>query len=131
MSYNIELFDGPNYNFFGTIPLLNVVQESFEKMLRWNLKGAIININVLNVSENNVGTGFPIVENKIQDYGYTYITILMGGKIVYRHPHPMQDVVSQTLQNILKEKYPDIHSWKFRVDIPEYLISQSCVKHLL
>ena len=118
MNYNIELFDGPDYHFFGTIPLLNVVQESFEKLLKWNLKGAILNINVLNVPENNVSTGFLIVENKIQYFGYTYNTILMGGKIVYRHPHPMQDVVSQTLQNILKEKHPEIHSWKFRVDIP-------------
>jgi len=118
MSIHIELYRGPDRQFFGTIPFLPVVQESLERILGRDLGRASIKILVLNVPEDSPATGTPAVEHMTPEFGYTYVKVSEGGYLVYQHPHPLFDTVTQALQKLLRDQYPEETRWAFRLDIP-------------
>lgn len=118
MNYQIELYPEGDNRMYGTLPVMPIIRESLEKQLGWNLDRAFINITVLNVPEDIILDGNPTVENLIPEFGYSYISVYIDNKIIYRHPHPLNDILTQPLQEKLRINYPHITSWKFRVDIP-------------
>jgi hypothetical protein len=118
MTYKIELYKGPGQEFFGTMPLMPVIQESLEKQLGREINRASIMITIVQVPEDIMIDGTPVVENLLPEFGYTYVMLAIDKKVVYRHPHPLSDILTQTLQTKLREQYPEVKEWKFRVDIP-------------
>lgn len=118
MEYKIELYSGENQDFFGTMPFMFVVRTSIEGFLGRRLHAPMIKVIVLGVPDDNIVTGIPRVENLVPTFGYTYVKVEQDGFVIYQHPHPLSEIVTQPLQSILKEKYPEQTQWKFRLDIP-------------
>ncbi len=118
MSLEIELFRGPDFEAAGTLPLVNFLQPTIEHMLGVSLDGAIIHLAVLSVPDDSFIPGSPVVYNLLPDYGYAYVSVVRNGNILYKHPHTIEDIVTQQLQAYLRSKYPDELQWGFRLLIP-------------
>lgn len=118
MNIPIELYKGAQSEYFGTTPLLTIVQKSMEMILRQRLDKAVFNIQIHGVPDETEVPGLPLVENLIPEYGYLYVRVTMGNYIIYQHPHPLSDIVTHTLQMWLKQNYPDVSHWKFRIALP-------------
>ncbi len=118
MSCPIELFRGPEYKFFGTVPFLEIVRQSLERLYRWDLSRASIRVTLVEVPEGSTQPGTPVVENLVPSFGYAYVAVRQGGHVMYRHPHPLDDVVTLRLREFLAEKYPEEGIWGFRIDAP-------------
>ncbi|MEM7578397.1 MAG: JAB N-terminal domain-containing protein [Cyanobacteria bacterium P01_A01_bin.80] len=116
--YKIELYRGADLQFFGTIPFLPVVKESLESLLGRSLLLESIQVFIHRVPEEPVAMEPPVVENLVPAFGYTYVRVYQGIFLIYRHPHPLYDVVTRTLQKKLSNQYPEENRWGFRVDVP-------------
>jgi hypothetical protein len=118
MSLQIELYRGSEYDFFGKVLLMPIVQQSLEQFLGRNLTLASIQIILLNVPEGLQSTESPIVENLTPEFGYVYVKVFQSVFLVYQHPHPLHDVITNTLREKLMNEYPDEKIWGFRIDAP-------------
>lgn len=116
--YRIELYRGAERKFFGTLPFLPIVKESLEQLLGRSLLLKSIQIIILQIPEEPLVIESPTVENLLPEFGYTYVRVYEGNFLIYRHPHRLYDVVTQTLQRKLSHQYPEVNSWSFRVDVP-------------
>jgi hypothetical protein len=117
-SYRIELYRGPEWTFFGTMPFVPVVRRSLERLYGWDLKGMSLKIAVVGVPSEAILTGTPIVENLMPDFGFTYVTVSREGHVIYQHPHPLDDIVTLVLQDELRRQHPEESLWGFRLDLP-------------
>jgi hypothetical protein len=118
MNYQVKLFQGPEGKYIQSLPLQDLIQKSLSRQLGKDINGFDLRVAILNVPEDIIINGTPIVENLVPEFGYAYVTLSLGNRIVYRHPHPISDILTQTLQSILRERYPSIDYWYFRIDIP-------------
>jgi hypothetical protein len=118
MNDQIELYQENDQKLFQRIPFMPIVRESLEKELKQDLSHANIQVTISQVPEFPLKVTSPKMVNLIPEFGYTYVIVYTNNEILYRHPHPLNDIMTQTLQEKLKKQYPDIQEWKFRVDIP-------------
>ncbi len=116
--YRIQLYRGSDRKFFGTMPFMPILKESLEDLLGRSLLLKSIKILILSVPEEPLPMEPPIVENLVPAFGYTYVRVYQGDFLIYRHPHRLYDVVTQTLRKKLKDEYPEETWWGFRVDVP-------------
>ena len=116
--YNIELYLGPDWKLVGKLPFLPVVQESLERLYGWKFDGMRLKVMVADVPHESTVAGTPIVLNLIPEFGFCYIAVTLDGHVVYQHPHPLDDVVTQRLQEILRDSGPGNAVWGFRLDLP-------------
>ena len=117
-NFRIELYRGPRWTFVGTLPFLPVVRRSLERLYGWDLSRMSLRIAVVSVPHDSTVTGTPVVENLMPDFGFTYVTVSEEGHVIYQHPHPLDDVVTQVLQELLRQQYPEETVWGFRLDLP-------------
>lgn len=115
--YRIELYRGTDRKFFGTIPFLPIVQESIESLLGHSLLLKSIQFILLQVPEEPLPMEYPIVENLVPDFGYTYIKVYQGNFLIYQHPHRLYDVLTRNLRTKLSNQFPEENWWGFRVDV--------------
>jgi hypothetical protein len=118
MDFQVKLYQGPERKYIESLPLLDLIRKSLSRQLGKDINGFDLRVVILNVPEDIIINGTPIVENLVPEFGYAYVTLLLGNRIVYRHPHPLSDILTQTLQTTLRERYPAIDYWCFRIDIP-------------
>ena len=118
MSLNIELYRGPERKFFGTMPFLDVVRQSFQQFFGWDPREFQFKITIVNVPHESTLVGTPLVENLVPEYGFVYLTLHRDGIVAYQHPHPLDDFVTRKLQELLRQQYPDEIHWAFRLDVP-------------
>ncbi|NEO80542.1 JAB N-terminal domain-containing protein [Moorena sp. SIO4G3] len=116
--YQIELYRGDQGKLFGTIPFMPILRESMEGILGRSLLLESLFIIILQVPEESFSMEPPLVENLVPSFGYTYVKVYQGNFVIYQHPHPLYDVVTQTLRAKLIEQYPEETRWGFRLDVP-------------
>jgi hypothetical protein len=117
-NYRIELYRGPEWTFFGTTPFLPIVKRSLQRLYGWDPDRMLVKIAVVSVPQEATLTGVPVVENLMPDFGFTYVTVIQEGHVIYQHPHPLDDIVTQVLQEELRREYPEETVWGFRLDLP-------------
>ncbi|MGO8673142.1 MAG: JAB N-terminal domain-containing protein [Capsulimonadaceae bacterium] len=118
MAIEIELYSGPEQQIFERIEFMRIVKQSLERLLRRSMIEADPFITFLGVPDYSGVAGLPAVENGTPEFGYCYVQVIEGGAVVYKHPHPVHEIITKTLQGVLRDKYPEETSWTFRVDIP-------------
>ncbi|MCP5047642.1 MAG: hypothetical protein GY940_10750, partial [bacterium] len=96
----------------------DLVKKSLSQQLGMSIEGLKLNTLILNVPEDIMINGTPIVENLIPEFGYAYVTLIKDDRVIYRHPHPLSDIITQALQTYLKERYPSVDHWYFRINVP-------------
>jgi hypothetical protein len=60
--------------------------------------------------------GTPMVHNLLPDFGYAIVEAAENGRIIYRHPHTVREVVAEPLQKLLHELWPEETAWGYRID---------------
>ncbi|OAD18779.1 hypothetical protein THIOM_005616 [Candidatus Thiomargarita nelsonii] len=95
-------------------PLLPIVQTSLQQILNRALTNdTLINLLVYPVPFESLLAGDPIVINLSANYGYAKVVLIENGHIIYQHPHTVEELISNTLQKILKNTYPNETLWGF------------------
>lgn len=118
MNYPIELYRDAAQTFHGTIPFLEIVRQSLQSNLRFDLSQLEVQVTIVNVPHQSHLYGQPILENLVPEFGYAYVVLSLHGRVVYQHPHTLEDIMGRRLQVYLHEKYPEVQQWGFRVDVP-------------
>jgi hypothetical protein len=115
---SIELYRGKSRQLFGQVPLLPIIKTSLEKILGRTLLLDSLFLLIINVPEDPSDLESPQVENLVPEFGYIYVRVYQNKFLIYRHPHPLEDVVTQTLRSELMQQYPEETYWGFRLDVP-------------
>jgi JAB N-terminal domain len=118
MVAQIELYRGPERTLVTRLPFMEIVRGSMEQILGRSLGRARLRVVLLSVPDQAVVAGSPLVEHLIQEFGYMNVKVYEGGSLVYQHPHPVSDIITQSLQNILRNRFPEETEWTFRIDVP-------------
>ena len=118
MASYIRLYNREGHALSHSLPLVSVVQTAMEAILEDNLTGTQINIVVYPVYLNPVLHGNPIIRNLSWQYGYARVSVSKNEKIIYQHPHTIEELISKPLQNLLRKAEPDGTYWGFYLDMP-------------
>jgi hypothetical protein len=114
MSSEIELYRGADFVQFGRIPLYSVLREGMERVLHRDLAGVGFSMLLHAVPDDaSAPLGSPAVVNLLPEFGYAILTLTFRGRVIYRHPHPVGEVIVPTLQAVLKEAFPEETMWGF------------------
>lgn len=113
----IEIYRGASLAFEGFVPISSVVRPTLERMLGVSLADAQIRLFMLRVPDGFPAPGSPSLLNLLPDYGYAYVAVVTGGRVIYQHPHPIEDLMAPELRRILREWRPDEKSWAFCINL--------------
>jgi hypothetical protein len=113
MNSEIELYRGPDYVLFGRMPLGGVLRLGLERILGRPLEAPRILLLVRNVPDEAGAAGEPSVSYLFPDYGYATVQVEEHGRLVYRHPHPIDELVTRPLRELLRDTYPEETHWAF------------------
>jgi hypothetical protein len=114
----IEIYRGSQMKRVAALPFLPIVEQSLTRMYNWDLRRMQLNVTIVDVPDDSNYSGLPIVENLVPNFGFAYITVMDDGRVIYQHPHPLEDIVTRRLQQLLREKFPEETLWGFRLDLP-------------
>jgi hypothetical protein len=118
MSSEIDLYVGRDFALCLQVPLAHIVKPSLQRMLGIDLTLASVALQLLEFRDDAPLQGAPVVHNLVPDFGYAYVTVILGGRMVYRHPHTIGDLITQPLQAALRSAYPNESFFAFRIVSP-------------
>lgn len=118
MSLGIELFRSDDYVRDGEIPLLPLLRGVFEPLIGEPLERVRFQLTFLPVADPYVLTGLPSVVNLRSSHGYVQVRITRDGQVLYRHPHPVREIVTRPLRDLLAERDPGETHWGFGISGP-------------
>src|SRR5688572_13924056 len=111
MTTEIELYRGKDYVLWGRLPLGDVVRIPIERCLGRKLTDARIALLRYDVPDEGAVRGLPVVRNLLEEFGYADVIVEQDGLILYRHPHPVSELLGGTLQEVLREAVPEETHW--------------------
>lgn len=111
----VELFRSDNYERYGELALLPLLRSFFEPLIGEPLNGARFRLVFLRVDDPGVVEGSPSLVNLRSSYGYVQVYIIREGRLIYRHPHPVREIVGPQLQGILLSREPTETHWGFGI----------------
>ncbi len=118
MESYIRLYNRDGAPMSDLLSLTPIVRTSLETILNRNLTGSTIWLQVYAVPMNPLLPGDPIIRNLSAEYGYARVSVMENGKVMYQHPHTIEELVSKTLQVLLKRTYPQEKHWGFYLIMP-------------
>lgn len=118
MSTEIVLYRGDSFTAFGRIPLVDVLRLSMGKILARPIEAAVLTLVLIDVPEQTRPIGKPKIHNLMAGYGYAAVIVQEGGRIVYRHPHPLSELIADPLREVLAESHPEEEVWGFAISGP-------------
>lgn len=118
MKYAVEVYQGSEPEPVLKIDLLVLVRFALENFFGRRFDQLALRITVVDVPGDAVTPGLPVVRHLQPDFGYCQIKLLYGERVVYQHPHTIEDLIGRPLQLYLREKYPEVAEWSYRIDVP-------------
>jgi hypothetical protein len=106
MSFEIELFLGTRFAALGRIPLTPIVRISLERILQQSLKDTSVQLLLLRVRDRPPVDRKPHVINLGAELGYATVIVKRGDQVIYRHPHPLDELVADALRTALPMAFP-------------------------
>jgi proteasome lid subunit RPN8/RPN11 len=119
MSLQVELFRSDDYVSYDEFPLQPLLRAFFEPLIGQDLAEASFRLVFLPLGDAQPLAGPPSLVNLRSSHGYVQVYILLRGRLIYRHPHPVREVVGPQLQEILIRREPDETHWGFGISGPE------------
>jgi proteasome lid subunit RPN8/RPN11 len=113
MSVEVEIYRAPDYISVGRLPLAPLLNEVFEPLLGRDLTDAQFVLHLSAIEETEPIPGCPVMVNLRNSHGYGQVTIIMGGRVIYQHPHALSEIVAAPLQHALGTRLPDVDEWGF------------------
>src|SRR5215468_11771091 len=115
MSLKVELFRSDDYVPYGELALLPLLRTFFEPLIGEPLADARFVLTFLPVDDARVLPGLPSLVNLRSSHGYLQVKVSRDGKLLYRHPHPLREIIGPQLQKILMEREPAETHWGFGI----------------
>jgi hypothetical protein len=109
----VELHQPPDYVSVGRLPLAPLLREFFEAVLGRPLPSAKFLLHLVSVDDREPIPGYPTMVNLRGGFGYGEVTILDSGRVVYQHPHTVNEIVGGPLQRRLAHDYPGVDHWGY------------------
>lgn len=115
MSLKVELFRSDDYVRYGELALLPLLHTFFEPLIGEPLAGARFLLTFLPLDDPRVLPGPPSLVNLRSSHGYVQVHVSHGDRLLYRHPHPLREIIGPQLQKILTEREPTETHWGFGI----------------
>lgn len=125
MNAIIDIFRGPDFAPAGNLPVLDVIRVPLERLLGRSLQHERIKLLLLTVPDEDAGKTKPEVINLMPQIGYAGVVVEDGERILYRHPHTVEELIAEPLREILQKQHPDVPSWGFAfrgIDVPRRVV---------
>ncbi len=119
MSLQVDLFRSDDYVRYGKLDLLPLLLAFFEPLIGEPLADARFRLVFLPLDDPGVLAGPPSVVNLRSSHGYVQVYIVRGGRLLYRHPHPVREIIGRQLQQILAQREPAETHWGFGIRGPD------------
>lgn len=115
MGIEVDLYRSDDYVRSDRIALTPLLMATFEALLGQPLTGADFQLFFLPVADRPVLAGNPVVVNLRSGHGYAQVCIIRDGVLIYRHPHPVAEIIARPLQKMLAKREPNEQHWGFDV----------------
>lgn len=113
MSVDIDLYRTDDYVPAGQLSFEPLLGTVLRPIVGDELAGYQVHLSFLPLADEQELSGRPRVVNLRSECGYVLIQVSHGEQIVYRHPHPLREIVGEPLQRALAEQFPDEPHWGF------------------
>src|SRR4051812_32233435 len=114
----VELFRTDDYVPAGERPLFPLLRGAFEPVLHRSLEHCRFQLIFLPTDDSKAIRGVPTMTNLRPSYGYVEVRIIDDTRIIYRHPHPVREIVGMPLRRILRKEDPEEKHWGYAVRAP-------------
>ncbi len=118
MSIDLAIYRTDDYVLEDRVPILPLLIEVFEPLLRRDLTGCRFRLEFVPVEDTTPLAGWPHLVNLRSSHGYIYVQISRGPEVLYRHPHSVREVVGRPLQRMLAKRDPGETHWGYGIDGP-------------
>jgi proteasome lid subunit RPN8/RPN11 len=118
MSLVIEIFRSDDYVPDGEIPLLPVLGAVFSDVIGPSTKGVTFDLYFYQLMDLTPDLGKPSLVNLRASHGFVRVRIWRNGELLYRHPHPVRELIGEPLRTALHARDPDIGHWGYGVRGP-------------
>lgn len=115
MNLQVEIFRSDDYLRYGEVDLLPLLRAFFEPLIGESLGDAQFRLIFLPLDDPDVLPGRPTLVNLRSSHGYVQVYIVRRGRLVYRHPHPVREIIGPQLQKILTQREPAETHWGFGI----------------
>lgn len=115
MSPEVTVFRGDDYAHYGEVRLLPLLRGFFEPLIGRDLTDAQFQLVFLPLADSGTLPGAPSMVNLRASHGYVYVRIVVDDEVLYRHPHPVREIVGRQLQKLLAEREPGETRWGFGI----------------
>jgi proteasome lid subunit RPN8/RPN11 len=113
MTIEIELFRSEDYLSVERQPLIPLLREAFEPTLGPRVQQASFRLYLVAIEDSEPVAGYPVLVNLRGSHGYAYVSIIEQGRLLYRHPHTVREIIAVPLQRRLAAAYPSVPHWGF------------------
>ncbi|MBG0562562.1 JAB N-terminal domain-containing protein [Actinoplanes aureus] len=114
----IDLYRTDDYVFHGRADLYPLLRGVFREALGRPLDDALFALSFHQVSDQRDNGGHPEMVSLRPSHSYLTIRILVGDRLIYRHPHSVREVVAKPLQRLLAADFPDEDHWGYALAGP-------------
>lgn len=118
MSLVIEIFRSDDYVPDGEISFLPFLRDFFRDFIGDDLSGVTFDLYFYELSDATPDYNTPALVNLRASHGYVRVRIFREGNLIYQHPHPVREMVSPALREVLRGRDPQITHWGFGISGP-------------
>lgn len=113
MSVEVELFTAPDYARGERHALVPFLRDALRPVLGADVDRARFRLTLRPVDDEETLDGMPSLVNLRPGHGYAIVTAIADGRVIYRHPHTVRDLVGRPLQRYLARTRPDVEHWGY------------------
>ncbi|HET9895634.1 MAG TPA: JAB N-terminal domain-containing protein [Streptosporangiaceae bacterium] len=113
MTVQVELYRSADYIGPEHQPLVPLLRDAFEAILGRSLERASFMLNLYAIDDDEPLAGHPTLVNLRGSHGYTHVSIVDQGKLIYQHPHPVREIIATPLQRRLRTEFPEVGHWGY------------------
>lgn len=113
MSAEIEIYRGGTMELAQRLPLMTVLRPALERLTGMSLDKAVILLHLWRVEEEH--QELMDIYNMAPTFGYATVNIvaLDAERVLYRHPHPVSELICRQLREMLDQQHPTRARWGF------------------
>jgi hypothetical protein len=109
----LEVLRGAGYTFERRIALAEVLRHFFEELMGRDLSEAAFIIQLMDWDDEDPSS--TPARQAADGTLYAYVTVVEDRRIIYQHPHPVEEILVIPLRRLLASVHPGGEHWAFRL----------------
>jgi len=118
MSLVVEIFRSDDYVPDREIPLVPLLRALFTEVIGPDATDVVFELYFYQIEDDTPDRGSPAMENLRASHGFVQVRILRDGELIYRHPHPVRELIGEPLRQALRKREPEVTHWGYGVRGP-------------